>query len=303
MHKNNNKEEKIMKNFFSTLVIILALILFMANQAGATKPGHDTNPNGFPSGEHYNLNMIGKKAEFNCPEQKYDELGNPIYGNVIFIPENGEDIRILMESGKGKKAEAITELRVTDNCTGTFDNNNEAIMQLPKNENGYRVYARALATPTGEPTINISPDLVAVEDEFGNDLYYLGLVTDDGFETEFISFTRKKGKSKAVEITGLFQWSGDVCYFETPEEGYDSEVRNCCTPGDSNGDGIIDINEYVNCREPLIDELCLLTEDDITAYCNVYSNHWVFNIADFVTYLWETNNNGVKLLQIRFYPN
>jgi len=40
----------------------------------------------------------------------------------------------------------------------------------------------------------------------------------------------------------------------------------------------------------------------LTTYCNKYENEWVFNIADFVTYLWNTENNGVKLLQVRFYP-
>jgi hypothetical protein len=291
-----------MKIYLKTVFSLLALILFIASQATATKPGQDTNPNGFPSGEHYNLNVIGKKAEFNCPEQEYDELGNPIYGNVIFIPETGQDIQILMQSGKGKKATAISELRVTDNCTAAFDND-EAIMQLPKNENGYRVYARALAKPTDNPTINISPDLVAVEDEFGNELIYLGLVTDNGFETEFASFTRRKGKSKAVDITGLFEWSGDVCYFIPPEGGYGYDAQYCCTPGDKNEDGTIDPYEYISCREPAIDEICLYPEEESTVYCNEYTAEWVFNIADFVTYLWDTDNNGVKLLQVRFYPN
>ena len=28
----------------------------------------------------------------------------------------------------------------------------------------------------------------------------------------------------------------------------------------------------------------------------------LFNIADFVEYLWDIDNSGVKLLQVRFYP-
>jgi hypothetical protein len=40
-----------------------------------------------------------------------------------------------------------------------------------------------------------------------------------------------------------------------------------------------------------------------TVYCNEYVDEWVFNIGDFVEYLWNLDNNGVKLLQVRFYPN
>jgi hypothetical protein len=275
--------------------------MLMASQAMATKPGQDVNPNGFPSGEHYNLNIIGKKAGFTCPDQEYDEFGNIVYGNVIFVPENGDDIQIFMQSGNGKKAVAITGLQAVDQCTSAFDRDG-AVMQLPKNDRGYRVYARALAKPTDDPSIEITPDLVAVEDEIGNDLLYLGLVTENGFETEFASFTRKKGKARAVDITGLFEWSGEVCYFIPPEEGYAAESLYCCTPGDSNWDGIIDFNEYSSC-EPLIEgAICEYPAEDVITYCNDYLGEWVFNIADFVTYLWDTDNNGVKLLQIRFYP-
>jgi hypothetical protein len=40
----------------------------------------------------------------------------------------------------------------------------------------------------------------------------------------------------------------------------------------------------------------------VTALCRSYTNYWVFNIADFVEYLWQLDNNGLKLLQVRFYP-
>ena len=277
------------------MFILLALVV---TPDSATKPGEDVNPNGFPSGEHYNLNIIGKKAEFTCPEQEYDELGNPVYGNVVFVPENGEDIQILMQSGKGKKAAAIPTLQVIDPCTSAFDGN-EAVLQLPKNDAGYDVYARPLAKPTDNPDMNITPDLIAVEDEAGNDLLYLGLVTDRGFETPYVSFTRKKGKSKAVDITGLFEWTGDVCYFTEdycdPDLGCDETMELCCTDADM--DGI-----YETCVPKEVDVECPEGTVQVTAFCNSYTDEWVFNIGDFVTYLWEIENNGLKLLQVRFYP-
>jgi hypothetical protein len=203
-----------------------------------------------------------------------------------------------MQSGKGKKAAAIPTLQVIDPCSG-FDQDG-AVLQLPKNDAGYDVYARALATPTNNPDMNIMPDLIAVEDEFGNDLMYLGLVTSNGFETPYVSFTRKKGKSVAVDITGLFEWTGDVCYFTEdycdPVLGCDATMELCCTDADL--DGI-----YESCVPKEVDVECPEGTVQVTAFCNSYTEPtWVFNVGDFVTYLWDIENNGLKLLQVRFYP-
>ena len=287
-----------MKRLIGSTLSMFILLALVVTPASATKPGQDVNPNGFPSGEHYNLNIIGKKDGFTCPEQEYDELGDPIYGNVVFVPQKGEGIQILMQSGKGKKAAAIPTLQVIDPCS-TFDGD-AAVLQLPKNDAGYDVYARALATPTNNPDMSITPDLIAVEDEFGNDLMYLGLVTSNGFETPYVSFTRKKGKSVAVDITGLFEWTGDVCYFTEgycdPTLGCDATMELCCTDADM--DGI-----YESCVPKEVDVECPEGTEQVTAFCNSYTEPtWVFNVGDFVTYLWGVENNGLKLLQVRFYP-
>jgi hypothetical protein len=285
--------EKVIRESLLTII----MLVFMVGSSTATKPGEDVNPNGFPSGEHYNLNIIGKKAEFTCPDQEYDEYGDPVYGNVIFIPEGGEDIQILMQSGKGKKAAAIPDLQVIDPCAF---GSNAAIMQLPKNELGYRVYARALATPSQNPFIEITPDLVMVEDDEGNELLYLGEITPTGLETPY-QITRYKGKSKAKDITPLFEWTGSVCYF-TPdnycEPGVDcEETLLCCIPEAVEGNTV-----YHDCKIK-IDDSCPKGTEEVTAFCKEYVNKWVFNIGDFVTYLWDVDNSGLKLLQVRFYPN
>ncbi len=172
------------KKLIKSLLLVSALLTMIFGPMLATKPGEILNPNGFPSGKHYNLNIIGKKSNFVCPELEYDEFGNPIYGNVIFVPENGQGIQILMQSGKkGKKVKGIPTLQVIDPCTALFDSD-EAIVQLPLNEFG-----------------------------------------------------------------------------------------EC------------DLGTKIN------------------VWCKTYDQPtWVFNVADFVTYLWDVNNNGLKLLQIRFYP-
>ncbi len=271
------------------LMIVAVIAVFAADPAYATQPGQTVNPNGFPSGDHYNLNILGKKDGFAC-EQAYDPIGNPVYGNVVFVPLNGNNIQILMQSGKGT---TISTLQVIDPCTSSIDGS-PAVVQIPNNDKGYRVYARALAKPTNNPTIQITPQLVGVQDEFGNDLVYLGLVTSNGFQTADGTFTRKKGKSTAVDITGMFEWSGSICYF-TSSYCTDSCTTTslCCVPGATAG-------TYDSCV-PKVD-LCPLGTVELTAYCRTYTDEWVFNIGDFVTYLWGITNNGVKNLQVRFYP-
>jgi hypothetical protein len=134
-----------------------------------------------------------------------------------------------------------------------------------------------------------------VQDENGNDLLYLGLVTDSGFETPYQDFTRRKGKSRAIDISGLFQWNGSVCYFSEPEGDYTTNSI-CCTATD------LDTGECVGYG--YVDtEFCADGSTPLTVYCKDYTDEWVFNVGDFVEYLWSTDNNGTKLLQVRFYPN
>jgi len=64
---------------------------FTALPAYATQPGQTVRPDGFPSGEHYHLNILGNKNRFVC-EQQYDYQGNPVCGNVFFAPLNGDSI-------------------------------------------------------------------------------------------------------------------------------------------------------------------------------------------------------------------
>ncbi len=278
-------------------MLAIGLVILFASPVYAVKPGQSVNPNGFPSGEHFNLNIIAKNPDFSCPSPAFDAYGNPIYGNVVFIPEYPVyGVKILMESGsKGpKSAPAVTELQVTDPCTG-FSQDDSATLRLPKNENGYAVYARALAKPTEDSDnpgmIEIcDPELVMVEDEFGNDLIYLGLVTSSGFQTTYSVFTRTPGKQTAVDISDLFSWTGSVCYLNPPDT--ESTPNYCCVDNDS--DGVYD--ECTPVTDPAVP--CAGTP----VYCVSYTDAWVFNIAGFVNYLWNIDNSGIKLLQVRFYP-
>jgi len=186
------------------------------------------------------------------------------------------------------------ELQATDPCG--FDNNG-ATVKLPPNPNGYRVYARVLAKPTDEPAIGLYSSLNFVQDENGYDLLYLGQVTSTGFSTPSFEFTRTKGQSKAVDISGMFQWSGTVCYFAEPTDGFSSTGVACCV--DSNADDIFEECMSATGEPPT----CPAGYEQVTTYCKTFTAEWIFNVSDYVSLLLGTSNSGVKLLQIRFYPN
>jgi hypothetical protein len=290
---------------FTMLLSLCATFLLFTAPAFAVKPGETLNPNGFPSGEHYNLNLNAKKSDYNCTPAVTDEAGNPVYGKVIFIPQDTSSfsdgtVGILMESGKKgpRGAPDCTTLEVVDQCAG-FDEN-PAVLRLPKSEYGYNVYLRAKGKPTdGDENMMIFGRLQYVEDEFGTSLIFLGTLTENGLTDS--PLTRPKGKTKAVDISPLFQWYGAICY----EGALPVDLANpgdysaqCCTLTDSDGDGIY---EESSCATAPLDEPC--DTGQTLLYCTDPLNYqWIFNIGDHVGYFWDVDNNGVRSAQVRFYP-
>ena len=223
-------------------LLLCCIMFFVEGSAFAVKPGETVNPNGFPEGFHFNLNIHGKKLEFNCPDPfassgptdcplHDDEFGTCVddiwkYSGSLFIPEANatKEIKILIESGKstggkGNKNKALNEnvLEVIDPCTADFDGD-AAVIQLPPCDGGYDVYARALAKPTGtsSPSLTINDAcLNFAEDGDGRLLFFLGTFGNGWFHNTFDgTFTRIKGKNTAVDITKLFEFTGNVCYHD-----------------------------------------------------------------------------------------
>jgi hypothetical protein len=305
----HRKREEMMKKFltFTMLLVLCATFLFFTAPVFAVKPGEELNPNGFPNGEHYNLNLNAKKSDFNCTSLEYDELNNPVYGKVIFIPQytdGFDEVSILMESGKNgpKDAPDCTTLEVVDQCAG-FDEN-PAILRLPKSEYGYNVYLRAKGKPTdGDENMMIFGRLQYVEDENGTPLIFLGTLTPNGLLTEG-GLKRPKGKTKAVDISSLFWWNGAVCYAADsitglPPAGVDTSVYTpqCCSMNDTNNDGVTDYD----CMEKDPNSDC--PAETTLLYCSLeMQNEWIFNIEAFVEYVWDIDNKGVRSAQVRFYP-
>lgn len=271
------------------IIAVVGILAFASLAAFGAKPMEVIGwSNGFPSGEHYNLNIHGKKDGYQCNETPG--------GNSVFVPEYGDAEIQLVQNRKS----SVDGLYVHDPCSFSA-NNDPAIVQLESGE--YQVYARILAKPkkdTEQRSVVFYPKLVDACNEnassnatFGDfinctddSLIGLGIVTKDGaFTQDMQSFERRKGKSKAVEITDMFRWSGYAC-----NETYDID-----------GDGEITINDTTDLNgDNVTDETDLALYLDMN--CVEFSNAWIYDIADLVIYGWDYKNTGAKLVQVRFYP-
>jgi len=317
-----------MKKLITSSLLLCSIMFFVAGSAFA-KPGADQDGpyvgNGMPSGPHFNLNIHGKDPSvfIDCPEVndnggflalwKWDEAsGTYKLDTSIFTPlySNPDEETILVQSGKtkGNKKNGTVVIRddlvVTDPCTEGIDGTN-AVFQLPPCEAGYKVYGRALGTPTkdGSPdrTITLSAgEILTAEDEHGNNLLELGEITGNSYTkpngTQL--FVRGKGQPVTIPLTDLFMYSGTLCYFTDPGGTTTEEIICCDEVGTDTYENCIPIEEATdgNCANE--------GKVELTAYCVDYSGdpEWIFNIADFVEYYFGVENDGVRLIQLRFYP-
>jgi hypothetical protein len=311
-----------MKRLIRLSLPILVAMLFLGGSALAGKRlDVMVMSNGYPSGPHYNLNIHGKDtATFSC------NLSDA--GSSVFISEYGTST---IEYVSNKRA-FITELTVLDACAEAFDGNPVRV-QLPYETEGYYVFARLRGKPQnshqtpGDPSHVIlipNPVLKVCNDQGDPDFPYytecpdpdgslltLGLVTTEGvYKTESTGFYRfdatneskgkgkGKGNGKATDITGLFQWTGYVCNASLdtsgPEGVPDGVIDGYDVPlsYDSNTDGTISQ-----------DELNAWLEDQEEAgFCTFRNEAYIWDIADLVVQSQEVDNDGAKLLKIRWYP-
>ena len=302
-----------------TLSLILSLSIGISPVMAAKPQPVISMSNGFPSGPHFNLNLHGKKAGF---------VGDgEVGGKSVFILEYGVST---IEIVSNKKA-SLTELTVLDKLAEAFDGD-PALVQLPHEAEGYYVFVRILGKPNNGKTdgeqsdillypnpipricnddpLNPDPDFPTYTDP-NEALLALGLVTTHGvyeltsagLERFEPTATKGKGKSKAIDITGLFMWSGWVLDASLDTDGpegvpdgvideYDVPTAYDELANGGNGNGIIDTFELEN----------WLADQEALGLATYHDNEWIFNIADLVVQEQTVTNDGTKLLQIRFYP-
>ena len=287
------------------------------------------------------------------------------YGSVVNMPrDNTNNVDLLMESGRkgpGKKSGGQDylnpmKLQVTDACTG-FSGSDPAIIRLPKAGDGfaYAVYARVLGKPSenGGPSFSFTGREIPLIGEEGSDgawddVWLAGVISNDGgmfipddcgIDTnddgmdDACKLTRwddsggakGKGAKNATNITGLFSFTGSVCYWYedscTWGGGICTQSTFCCD-GVTGLAGLGDIEvgglgifqcepatsivegsdpEVLYCpglTDPIDEDAPLATKD---LYCRAYeSTTWIFNIADFVNVLFAVQNDAYNV-QVRFY--
>lgn len=310
------------------IVLMLAVTPVMAAKPDGSNGTNDVieKSNGFPSGEHYNLNIHGKKADY---------AGDPAPGgNSVFVLEHGKST---IQYVSNKKA-SLTELTALDPLAEAFDGD-PALVQVPYEADGYYVFGRILGKPNNgnlKPVSSIilypnevvaacndtdpaNPDFPDYTECPDDPLLALGLIVGpnlyDAEPEGYVRFdsgvTKGKGKSKATDITRLFTYTGWVVdarldtsgpegvpdgvidIYDIPEDDYDGDITTAPNR-DYNNDGTVDeldVEEWLTAMASL--------ESPMAWY---YDAEWVLNIADLVITEQGLVNDGTKLLQIRFYP-
>jgi len=287
-----------------------------------------------------------------CPVGYTCDQGEQVFGNVINVPRDASDVKIYVESGrKGPKSKQSTAvLEVTDWCASVGNDNNPASFRLPEDQDGYAVYARVTGKPVeGQYFEVFGRELAVVEvecsaEDLDNDpncegdgtydLLLLGLVDETGAWVNYGNgdgnFDRidttdgrgGKGVKNATDITGMFEFSGQVCYFYDDDPACTDTVDGCsaesyCCPTDADGyylgacllkddglfleDGVWDCSNNDGYDGSGAEALGTIWLEE-TFYCHTYADAWIFNIADFVDVLFDVRNNNTYNIQLRFYP-
>jgi hypothetical protein len=340
-----NKEEEKMKRI---VMVALAVVLVTAIALGsatafAAKPqsngsGKDVIAisNGFPSGEHFNLNIHGKKDGFVCDPTPG--------GGSVFVDEVGPATIQYVTNRKS----SVVNLTVLDPCAV---NGGTAKVQLPYEQQGYFVFGRILGKPNngdggGASSVILGPNVVvqACNDEpvdpgFGNytscdeALLALGLITNQTYFAENESYvrfdptaTKGKGKSTGTDITRLFTYVGWVVHEGLDIGSYNESTSSCqlipdglITECDVPADACSTINStYIGGVLQTCDDFDVdgtpgiqieewltfnsMLDVPMAWYFALEDGMWIFNIADLVVTEQGLVNDGTKLLQIRFYP-
>jgi hypothetical protein len=309
-------------------IAVIAAMLAGASIAMAAKSQEViAKSNGFPSGQHFNLNLHGR----DCLTWTGESAPG---GNSVFIPlytdACAENATIQYLSNK-RNTDNLT-LYVIDPLTDPFDGD-AAQVYLPYNildessltvkpVGGYYVFGRILGKPKNDVSDNAShiliyPNVVIAASNAtdnttwpfpldGEVLLDLGIITSQGNvgitdPADFYRFNpptgdpgkgTKTGKSKGVEITQLFLWSGYV-------------TDNVSL--DLNGNGYLDEGDMALYSDPGWDPTGKTFQDWLdylvaAGQATYVSNQWIFDIAEMMITGQRVENDGTTLFQIRLYP-
>lgn len=250
-----------MKNSLTFALVFTLIVGLGWGHAFAEKPSDgDGNyiGNGFPSGRHYTLNIIGVPHDKEVP----DMTGS--HRHAVFVPLNsGGDVE--------RRVKINYTINRDDNSFQVLDGNatddNKAVIQVPyefcddlvegcTNLLSYMVFARGLGKPGPDTGATVNAECeytLSVFDPDGT----LELTCEDTLLLGGFEVVRPKKKPITQDITDIFRVSG--CF-------------------DFDGSGACDSSQDIE-----------------------FNDLWIFNIEQLLSYGWDYDNNGLKLMQVRFY--
>ena len=322
------------KRIIQIAIFVLVISLMAVSPVLAAKPDGSNGTkdviarsNGFPSGEHYNLNIHGKKADY---------VGDSTPGgkSVFILEYNTPDYPVSTIQYVTNRKASLDTLTVLDPLAEPFDDD-PAKVQLPYEAEGYYVFGRILGKPNNGNIETVSsiilypnevvaacndtdpanPDFPDYTECPDDPLLALGLIVGpnlyDAEPESYVRFdpevTKGKGKSKATDITGLFTYTGWVVDARLDTSGPDGVPDGVIDiydvpVADYDGDPLTEPNQDFN-NDGSVNEADVeawLADNPTMAW--YFNAEWVLNIADLVIAEQGLVNDGTKLLQVRFYP-
>jgi hypothetical protein len=258
-----------MKKLIAVALAVALLVSLVPAIALADKPGETDgdpayNGNGAPSGPHYTLNIIGVDADHAKTQLKES-------GNVIFVSLDGPNKIELMPGPfavlDGNAFDDPAQFQLPDPDLDPY------IVEYKTNEDtisDYSVYVRPLGKPGGSATITTCADLV---------------------EAGWVPFLNSK---LAKTVTGLAVLNDpDVFggWASVEQVGLDLPIDQHGKP------------KFENVTAELLTIVfeITITYDDTTTE-TVYVRVPIFDPLIEEEY-WNFDNDGLKLVQVRFYPD
>ncbi|MBC2699032.1 MAG: hypothetical protein HF976_11010 [ANME-2 cluster archaeon] len=217
------------KNMLAAVLAAIMVLSIVALVPGALA-GNDNKGNGAPSGQHYNLNLIGKDKIDILPND--DNNGHRIFVNLY------KRTKISLEEGPFEVIDA-------DGTDG------KAVFQLPKPENTY--------------------------------------VTDPA----------------TGEVTEFVPGAYEVYIRPLGKPGGNGNITTCAFDSEAN-ETVCSTNNVILVREKGKSTFGDVTQELTTiTYFDEESGKWItVDIFDesLEGYFWDYDNNGLRLVQLRFYP-
>lgn len=315
-------------------IMLLLIIVLGAIPAMAAKPiDVQYQSNGFPSGHHFNLNLHGRDPLTYTGNPTGNAVTIALDGSstieYLSNKKNRNNTELVVLDALAENFGPDYDPAQVYLPYNIFDESDNTV----KPAGGYYVYGRILGTPNngseGPSNILLTQNFIVSAANSANDttdswpfgfdpdddLLGLGVVTTDGnlytpsVDGTFERFDpptddpnengkgNKQGKSKAVEITDLFLWTGYVSdnmsldlnangYLDIGDVPADWELVN----GD--GNGVVSAEEF----QAWLDYQVAIGE------AVFHDGIWIFDVADMVISGQTIVNDGTKNFQIRFYP-